>query len=45
MPFTKEPAMPAGIFDSQGTHVSPQSLYRAQLRARLGPEAVNNVGR
>jgi hypothetical protein len=44
MPFGHEPELPAGIFDSQGTHVTPASLYLAQLRERLGPQALENIG-
>jgi hypothetical protein len=44
MPFGKEPKLPEGIFDSHGTPVAPASLYLAQLRARLGEQAVKNIG-
>jgi hypothetical protein len=33
-----------GTFDSQGTPVTPGSLYLAQLCERLGPEAVAAIG-
>jgi hypothetical protein len=33
-----------GTFDSTGTRVAPHSLYLAQLCARLGPQAVANIG-
>jgi hypothetical protein len=33
-----------GMFDSTGTRVAPRSLYLAQLCARLGPQAVTNIG-
>jgi hypothetical protein len=36
--------MPHGIYESQGTHVSPSSLYLAQLCDRLGPQALANIG-
>jgi hypothetical protein len=35
---------PDGIFDSPGTMVVPSSLYLQQLRDRLGPDAVQNIG-
>jgi hypothetical protein len=35
---------PNGIFDSPGRMVEPASLYVAQLRDRLGPAAVANIG-
>ncbi len=44
MPFGKEPKLPEGIYDSHGTPVQPVSLYLAQLRARLGAQAVKNIG-
>ncbi|HVM49763.1 MAG TPA: hypothetical protein VMU04_17175 [Candidatus Acidoferrum sp.] len=44
MPFGHEPKLPEGTFDSHGTPVAPASLYLAQLRDRLGPEAVKNIG-
>ena len=37
------PAEPDGIWDSQGTRVAPRSLYYAQLRERLGKQALRNV--
>jgi hypothetical protein len=36
--------LPAGTADSAGKPVAPQSLYLAQLRERLGPEALKNIG-
>jgi hypothetical protein len=33
-----------GIYDTLGTIVSPQSLYLEQLKERLGPAAVANIG-
>ncbi|HSU53008.1 MAG TPA: hypothetical protein VLT36_02985, partial [Candidatus Dormibacteraeota bacterium] len=44
MPFGHEPKLPEGIYDSPGTPVQPSSLYLAQLRERLGPQAVRNIG-
>jgi hypothetical protein len=35
---------PNGIFDSPGKPVQPSSIYLQQLRDRLGPEAVRNIG-
>ena len=35
---------PNGIFDSPGKTVEPASLYLQQLRDRLGPDAVRNIG-
>jgi hypothetical protein len=43
-PFGKEPMLPKGIEDSTGKHVEPQSLYLAQLKARLGERALKNIG-
>ncbi len=34
----------SGIFDSHGTQVAPASLYLAQLRERLGAQALANIG-
>jgi hypothetical protein len=39
------PDAPLGIVESTGTPVQPRSLYRAQLEARLGPQAVANLAR
>jgi len=36
--------LPEGIFDSHGTPVTPASLYLAQLRERLGAQALANIG-
>jgi hypothetical protein len=33
-----------GIFDSPNTPVAPESLYLAQLRDRLGEQALQNIG-
>lgn len=38
------PTLPEGIIDSHGKPVAPASLYLAQLRERLGPQAVKNIG-
>lgn len=44
-PFNQSgPALPVGIFDCHGTNVAPQSLYLAQLKERLGDEALANIG-
>lgn len=40
---TGEP-MPHGIYESHGANVTPSSLYLAQLCARLGPQALTNIG-
>lgn len=36
--------LPNGIYDSLGTHVTPGSLYLAQLKQRLGIKALHNIG-
>ena len=43
-PFGSGPNLPEGTRDSHGVHVTPQSLYLAQLAERLGPQAVKNIG-
>lgn len=43
-PFDARPDEPEGTFDSHGTPVTPRSLYLAQLRERLGPQALTNIG-
>jgi hypothetical protein len=43
-PGPELPLLPQGIVESQGTPVSPASLYLAQLRDRLGSQAVRNIG-
>ena len=43
-PFGSGPNLPEGVKDSHGMHVTPQSLYLAQLAERLGPQAVKNIG-
>jgi hypothetical protein len=43
-PFGSEPNLPEGVKDSHGRHVTPQSLYLAQLAERLGPQALKNIG-
>jgi hypothetical protein len=35
---------PNGIFDSLGKTVEPSSLYLHQLRDRIGPDALRNIG-
>ncbi len=44
MPGQKRPNLPNGIFDSHNHPVTPTSLYLAQLRERLGDQAVKNIG-
>jgi len=36
--------LPNGIFESLGTPVTPGSLYLAQLKERLGTQALRNIG-
>jgi len=36
--------MPQGVIESPGNPVAPQSLYLAQLKDRLGDNAVKNIG-
>jgi hypothetical protein len=36
--------LPNGIYESLGTHVTPGSLYLAQLKQRLGISALHNIG-
>jgi hypothetical protein len=44
-PGDKEGAkLPAGTVDSPDKAVAPRSLYLAQLKERLGPEALKNIG-
>lgn len=38
------PKLPSGIFESRNAPVTPASLYLAQLRERLGPQALANIG-
>lgn len=35
---------PDGYWESHGQHVEPRSLYLQQLKDRLGPEALKNIG-
>ncbi|WP_282937339.1 hypothetical protein [Paenibacillus sp. RC67] len=35
---------PIGVYDSFGTKVTPSSLYLTQLKERLGPQALTNIG-
>jgi hypothetical protein len=44
IPFETSPFLPEGIYDSHGTHVTPPSLYLAQLYERLGKQALINIG-
>jgi hypothetical protein len=43
-PFGKEPVLPKGVEDFPGEHVTPQSLYLAQLKERLGERALKDIG-
>ena len=44
-PFNQSgPTLPVGIFDSHNTQVTPQSLYLAQLKERLGESALQAIG-
>jgi hypothetical protein len=43
-PGPELPKLPQGMIDSAGKPVVPVSLYLAQLRARLGPQALRNIG-
>jgi hypothetical protein len=38
------PMLPQGIVESQDRAVTPSSLYLEQLKERLGPQAVKNIG-
>jgi hypothetical protein len=38
------PMLPQGIIDSQEKPVAPASLYLEQLKERLGPQALKNIG-
>ena len=42
-PFVKEGLLPEGIFDSHGKQVVPKSLYLAQLKERLGEDAITSI--
>jgi hypothetical protein len=47
MPVTDTPdgpLLPRGVIESSGHPVEPASLYLAQLRDRLGPQAVAAIG-
>ncbi|MFL5772582.1 MAG: hypothetical protein ACJ75F_05460 [Flavisolibacter sp.] len=44
MPFETQPLLQEGIYDSHGSKVSPESLYRAQLAERLGKGALSPKG-
>ena len=43
-PGPELPLLPQGFIESQGTPVSPASLYLEQLRERLGRQALKNIG-
>jgi hypothetical protein len=43
-PFDNGPNLPEGTFDSHGQPVTPRSLYLAQLKERLGAQALVNIG-
>ena len=43
-PGDQKKILPNGIFESLGAPVEPASLYLAQLRERLGPQALANIG-
>jgi hypothetical protein len=43
-PFGAGPMLPEAVKDSHGKHVTPESLYLAQLAERLGPRALRNIG-
>jgi hypothetical protein len=43
-PFENGPKLPEGTFDSPGQPVAPGSLYLAQLKERLGVQALRNIG-
>ena len=44
-PFNRTGAtLPVGIFDAHNTSVTPQSLYLAQLKERMGETALQNIG-
>lgn len=36
--------LPSGVIESQGKHVTPESLYLQQLRERMGAPAVGAIG-
>jgi hypothetical protein len=44
IPFQTKPFLEEGIYDSHGVRVNPSSLYLAQLDARLGKQALKNIG-
>jgi hypothetical protein len=44
MPGGSGEILPDGDFDSPNVPVTPVSLYLEQLRERLGPQAVKNIG-
>jgi hypothetical protein len=44
IPFQTKPFLEEGLYDSHGIRVDPSSLYLAQLAARLGKQALKNIG-
>ena len=44
IPFDNEPMLPEGIYDSYNRPVVPKSLYLAQLKERLGDNALKDIG-
>lgn len=44
VPFYQGPMVEEGFYDAVGKPVSPESLYLAQLKERLGAAAVKNIG-
>ena len=43
-PFNQAPMLAGGVEDSRGKRVTPQSLYLAQLKERLGAGALRAIG-
>jgi len=43
IPFDTIPYLPEGIYDAHDLSVAPQSLYLAQLKDRLGEQAVRKI--
>ncbi len=43
-PGPELPMLPQGMIDSQEQPVAPASLYLEQLKERLGPQALKNIG-
>lgn len=42
--YNEKTMLPEGIYDSHGVPVAPASLYLAQLKERLGKQALINIG-